>query len=148
MMVIYIHTLVFALPHPFNLHLIQLHKFIHMTESLTDFFYFVDVFRQCGGARCAHNLVPYEFCRRQALSLVKQLLLSSGGDDDMGTLLALMQKEPHESILIKVAILRVSFVVFQIKSCCPIFIKDATPAHTIVNFRKSMANTFGIECIQ
>ena len=73
-----------------------------------DDFYVLDVFRLCGGARCAHNLVPYEFCRRQALSLVKQLLLSSGGDDDMGTLLALMQKEPHENIQIKIAILRVS----------------------------------------
>jgi hypothetical protein len=25
------------------------------------------VFRECGGARCAHNLVPYPECRQQVL---------------------------------------------------------------------------------
>lgn len=49
------------------------------------------VFRQSGGARCAHNLVPYPQCRREALGLVQQLVLSAGGDDDMGTLLGLLQ---------------------------------------------------------
>ncbi|XP_064458168.1 WD repeat and FYVE domain-containing protein 3-like isoform X2 [Ornithodoros turicata] len=48
------------------------------------------VFRECGGARCSHNLVPYRLCRQQALGIVQQLVLSSGGDDDMGTLLGLM----------------------------------------------------------
>ena len=66
------------------------------------------MFRQCGGARCAHNLVPYEFSRRQALSLVKQLLLSTGGDDDLGTLLCLMQKEPPENTQLKISVLKVS----------------------------------------
>lgn len=49
------------------------------------------VFRESGGARCAHNLVPYPQCRREALGLVQQLILSAGGDDDMGTLLGLLQ---------------------------------------------------------
>ena len=70
-------------------------------------FTFLDVFRQCGGARCAHNLIPYEFSRRQALSLVKQLLLSSGGDDDLGTLLCLMQKDPMENTHLKISVLKV-----------------------------------------
>lgn len=26
-----------------------------------------NVFRECGGARCAHNLVPYPECRQQVL---------------------------------------------------------------------------------
>ena len=70
------------------------------------------MFRQCGGARCAHNLVPYDFSRRQALGLVKQLLLSSGGDDDLGTLLCLMQKEPLENTQLKISVLKVSYSLF------------------------------------
>ncbi|XP_029841953.2 WD repeat and FYVE domain-containing protein 3 [Ixodes scapularis] len=64
------------------------------------------VFRECGGARCAHNLVPYRLCRQQALGVVQQLVLSNGGDDDMGTLLGLMHTAPPLALHLKNHILK------------------------------------------
>lgn len=64
------------------------------------------VFRECGGARCAHNLVPYRMCRQQALGVVQQLVLSNGGDDDMGTLLGLMHTAPPLALDLKNHILK------------------------------------------
>ena len=66
------------------------------------------MFRECGGARCAHNMVPYAVCRQKALSIVQQLILCNGGDDDMGTLLGLMHATSPHSIQLKMDILRVS----------------------------------------
>lgn len=66
------------------------------------------LFRECGGARCAHNLVPYMECRHQALSLVRELVLTGGGDDDMGTLLGMMHSAPANQIAFKADILQVS----------------------------------------
>ena len=65
------------------------------------------VFHQCGGARCAHNMVPYPECRQQALNIVQQLVLSPGGDDDMGTLLGLMPTASVTDLELKTHILRV-----------------------------------------
>ena len=69
------------------------------------------VFRQSGGARCAHNLVPYPQCRREALGLVQQLVLSAGGDDDMGTLLGLLQSAGNSpaQLPLRMDILKVFF---------------------------------------
>ena len=67
------------------------------------------MFRECGGARCAHNMVPYVECRQQALNIVQQLVLSPGGDDDMGTLLGLMPTAPVVDLDLKTHILKVSF---------------------------------------
>ncbi|XP_076326045.1 WD repeat and FYVE domain containing 3 bchs isoform X2 [Tachypleus tridentatus] len=65
-----------------------------------------NVFRECGGARCAHNLVPYPNCRHDALGIVQQLVLNTGGDDDMGTLLGLMHSAPIKALDLKVDILK------------------------------------------
>ncbi|XP_071954048.1 WD repeat and FYVE domain-containing protein 3-like isoform X2 [Antedon mediterranea] len=64
------------------------------------------VFGECGGARRVHNLVPYLQCRSQALAVVQQLILGSNGDDDMGTLLALMHSAPVTELGLKADILR------------------------------------------
>ncbi|KAG8229679.1 hypothetical protein J437_LFUL010268 [Ladona fulva] len=64
------------------------------------------VFRECGGARCAHNLVPYSECRSQALGIVRELVLSPGGDDDMGTLLGMMHSAPATALELKTHILK------------------------------------------
>ncbi|UYV62149.1 WDFY3 [Cordylochernes scorpioides] len=64
------------------------------------------VFRESGGARCAHNLVPYPICRQPALGIVQQLILSNGGDDDMGTLLGLMHTAPALALDLKLHILK------------------------------------------
>lgn len=70
-------------------------------------FSFVGVFRECGGARCSHNMVPFQECRSQALGIVQQLILSPGGDDDMGTLLGLMNTADVTDLELKTAILKV-----------------------------------------
>ncbi|BFZ02583.1 hypothetical protein BsWGS_05621 [Bradybaena similaris] len=64
------------------------------------------VFRECGGARCAHNMVPFPECRQQALHIVQQLVLSPGGDDDMGTLLGLMPTASVTDLELKTHILK------------------------------------------
>ena len=69
-----------------------------------------NVFRECGGARCAHNLVPYMDCRYQALGIVRELILSAGGDDDMATLLGVMHSAPSNALVLKTHILKVSLI--------------------------------------
>lgn len=64
------------------------------------------LFRQIGGARVAHNMVPYKFCRNQALSIVSTLLLTTAGEDDMSTLLGLMQTAKMEDLELKNAVLK------------------------------------------
>ncbi|KAL2720725.1 WD repeat and FYVE domain-containing protein 3-like isoform X1 [Vespula squamosa] len=65
-----------------------------------------NVFRECGGARCAHNLVPYTDCRYPALGIVRELILSAGGDDDMATLLGVMHSAPSNALVLKTHILK------------------------------------------
>jgi hypothetical protein len=64
------------------------------------------LFRELGGARLAHNMVPYLLCRTQALHIVSTLLLSSAGEDDMSTLLGLMHTARMEDLELKNAVLK------------------------------------------
>jgi WD repeat and FYVE domain-containing protein 3 len=64
------------------------------------------VFRELGGARLAHNMVPYKLCRQQALNIVSTLLLSTTGEDDMSTLLGLMHTAKIADLNLKNSILR------------------------------------------
>ncbi|XP_050011538.1 WD repeat and FYVE domain-containing protein 3 isoform X3 [Alexandromys fortis] len=64
------------------------------------------IFREFGGARCAHNIVRYPQCRQHALMTIQQLVLSPNGDDDMGTLLGLMHSAPPTELQLKTDILR------------------------------------------
>ncbi|XP_036194412.1 WD repeat and FYVE domain-containing protein 3 isoform X9 [Myotis myotis] len=64
------------------------------------------IFREFGGARCAHNIVRYPQCRQHALMIIQQLVLSPNGDDDMGTLLGLMHSAPPTELQLKTDILR------------------------------------------
>ncbi|XP_055450610.1 WD repeat and FYVE domain-containing protein 3 isoform X2 [Psammomys obesus] len=64
------------------------------------------IFREFGGARCAHNIVKYPQCRQHALMTIQQLVLSPNGDDDMGTLLGLMHSAPPTELQLKTDILR------------------------------------------
>lgn len=65
-----------------------------------------NVFRECGGAQCAHNLVPYIDCRKQALGIVRELMMGAGGEDDMGTLLGMMHSAPSSLLELKTHILK------------------------------------------
>ncbi|KAL3875787.1 hypothetical protein ACJMK2_033704 [Sinanodonta woodiana] len=64
------------------------------------------VFRECGGARCSHNMIVYLECRQSALNIVQQLILTPGGDDDMGTLLGLMHTADVTALELKTHILK------------------------------------------
>ncbi|CAF0832439.1 unnamed protein product, partial [Brachionus calyciflorus] len=64
------------------------------------------LFRQIGGARVAHNMVPYKLCRTQALNIVSTLLLTTAGEDDMSTLLGLMHTAKMEDLELKNSVLK------------------------------------------
>ncbi|KAL0595960.1 WD repeat and FYVE domain-containing protein 3, partial [Plecturocebus cupreus] len=71
------------------------------------------IFREFGGARCAHNIVKYPQCRQHALMTIQQLVLSPNGDDDMGTLLGLMHSAPPTELQLKTDILRALLAVLR-----------------------------------
>ncbi|XP_068150456.1 LOW QUALITY PROTEIN: WD repeat and FYVE domain-containing protein 3 [Drosophila tropicalis] len=55
------------------------------------------MFREYGGAKCIHELVKFKHCRPQALGIIRELILSAGGDDDMLYILSLMHSiSPHQ----------------------------------------------------
>lgn len=55
------------------------------------------LFREYGGAKCIQELVKFKHCRPQALGIVRELILSAGGDDDMLYILSLMHSiSPHQ----------------------------------------------------
>ncbi|XP_068245244.1 WD repeat and FYVE domain-containing protein 3 isoform X2 [Palaemon carinicauda] len=64
------------------------------------------VFRESGGAKCAVALVPHLECRLQSLSVMQQLILASGSDDDMGSLLGLLHSAPPIELQLKIDILK------------------------------------------
>ncbi|KAK3895111.1 hypothetical protein Pcinc_001157 [Petrolisthes cinctipes] len=64
------------------------------------------VFRESGGAKCAVALVPHLQCRSQALGVVQQLVLASGSDDDMGSLLGLLHSAAPTQLQLKIDILK------------------------------------------
>ncbi|ESN92292.1 hypothetical protein HELRODRAFT_194319 [Helobdella robusta] len=64
------------------------------------------VFRESGGARCILNLVPYRICQSKALSIVQHLMTTASGEDDMGTLLGLMQSSSPQQLQLKIQIIK------------------------------------------
>uniref|UniRef100_A0A672QYT0 WD repeat and FYVE domain containing 3 n=1 Tax=Sinocyclocheilus grahami TaxID=75366 RepID=A0A672QYT0_SINGR len=84
------------------------------------------LFREFGGARCVHNIVKYRQCREHALMIIQQLVLSSSGDDDMGTLLGLMHSAPSAELQLKTDILRVRHIYNCVKkirtNCLPLLL--------------------------
>ncbi|XP_037812431.1 WD repeat and FYVE domain-containing protein 3 isoform X2 [Lucilia sericata] len=64
-----------------------------------------NVFRECGGAKCIHDLVKFKHCRPQALGIIRELILSAGGDDDMLFILSVMHAVPPYQVEFKIQIL-------------------------------------------
>jgi len=64
------------------------------------------IFREHGGARLAHNIIPYRICRTAALTVVLHLVLCTGGEDDTGTLLGLIHTARLEELEMKSVILK------------------------------------------
>uniref|UniRef100_A0A1I8IRL4 WD repeat and FYVE domain-containing protein 3 n=1 Tax=Macrostomum lignano TaxID=282301 RepID=A0A1I8IRL4_9PLAT len=76
------------------------------------------VFRDAGGARCAHNMVPHDECRTDILGVVQQLVLSTASEDDMGCLLGLMHTAPPTAIRLKTEVLATISAVLQASHRC------------------------------
>ncbi|XP_048589940.1 WD repeat and FYVE domain-containing protein 3-like [Nematostella vectensis] len=72
------------------------------------------MFRACGGARCAHNMIPQPKSRTDALRIIQELLLS-GGNDDLGTLLGLMHSTPLSEVALKIEVLNSLLRVFELE---------------------------------
>ena len=56
------------------------------------------MFRECGGARCVQNIVPYSTSRTEALKIIRELILS-GGNDDLGKEMFCIPLPPGNSSL-------------------------------------------------
>nr|CAI5836643.1 unnamed protein product [Callosobruchus analis] len=61
--------------------------------------------RESGGAKCIQKLVQYPECRQAVLAIIKELVLSSGGDDDMTQLLNTLHSASSTELQIKIDIL-------------------------------------------
>ncbi|XP_018577977.1 WD repeat and FYVE domain-containing protein 3 [Anoplophora glabripennis] len=64
-----------------------------------------NVLRECGGAKCVHGLVQYIECRYAVLGIIKELVLTTGGDDDMAQLLTTLHSAPRTDLQLKMDIL-------------------------------------------
>ena len=65
-----------------------------------------NVFRESGGAKCIHDMVKFKHSRDQVLGIIRELILSAGGDDDMLFILSTMHSAPSYKIELKIQILK------------------------------------------
>ncbi|CAH0714498.1 unnamed protein product, partial [Brenthis ino] len=69
-----------------------------------------NVFRDCGGAKCVHGMVVHESCRSKALGVVRELIVSGSGEEDMSALLCGMHAAPNDALKLKLHILKALLV--------------------------------------
>ncbi len=65
-----------------------------------------NVFRESGGAKRIHEMVKFAHCRESVLAIIRELILSNGGDDDMLFILTTMHSAPAHKIEFKIQILK------------------------------------------
>lgn len=65
-----------------------------------------NVFRESGGAKTIHEMVKFKHCRESILGIIRELILSNGGDDDMLFILTTMHAAPPHNIELKIQILK------------------------------------------
>ncbi|XP_053612398.1 WD repeat and FYVE domain-containing protein 3 isoform X1 [Plodia interpunctella] len=65
-----------------------------------------NVFRDCGGAKCVHGMLVHESCRSKALGVIRELIVSGSGEEDMSTLLCGMHAAPNDALRLKLHILK------------------------------------------
>jgi len=58
-------------------------------------------------------MVQYCVCRVQSLSIIQQLILSSGGDEDLASLLGMMHTSAPNAIQLKMDIIKVISCLFS-----------------------------------
>lgn len=57
-----------------------------------------NVFRESGGAKCIHDMVKFQHGQHLVLGIIRELILSAGGDDDMLFILTTMHSAPAHYI--------------------------------------------------
>lgn len=65
-----------------------------------------NVFRDSGGAKCIHEMVKFRHGRSIILSMIRELILSAGGEDDMLFILSTMHSAPAQNVVLKIQIMR------------------------------------------
>lgn len=65
-----------------------------------------NVFRESGGAKCIHEMIKFKHNRNHILGIMRELVLSAGGDDDMLFILTTMHSAPPQNIELKMQILK------------------------------------------
>lgn len=65
-----------------------------------------NVFRESGGAKCIHDMIKFKHNRNHILGIIRELVLSAGGDDDMTFILTTMHSAPPQNIELKMQILK------------------------------------------
>lgn len=65
-----------------------------------------NVFRESGGVKCIHDMVKFRHGRNHILGIIRELILSSGGEDDMLFILTTMHAAPAKHIELKMQILK------------------------------------------
>lgn len=65
-----------------------------------------NVFRESGGAKCIHEMIKFKHNRNHTLGIIRELILSAGGDDDMTFILTTMHSAPSQNIELKMQILK------------------------------------------
>ncbi|XP_058460935.1 WD repeat and FYVE domain-containing protein 3 isoform X2 [Malaya genurostris] len=64
------------------------------------------VFRDSGGSKCIHDMVHLERCSASVLRIIKEMILNTGGEDDMLRLIESMADAPLPKIQLKIQILK------------------------------------------
>lgn len=65
-----------------------------------------NIFRESGGAKCIHEMIKFKHNRNHILGIMRELILSAGGDDDMLFILVTMNSAPPQNIELKMQILK------------------------------------------
>lgn len=65
-----------------------------------------NVFRESSGAKCIHDMIKFKHNRNHILGIMRELILSASGDDDMLFILVTMHSAPPQNIELKMQILK------------------------------------------
>lgn len=65
-----------------------------------------NIFRESGGAKTIHEMVKFKHCRDSILGIIRELILSNSGEDDMLFVLTTMHSAPPHNIELKIQILK------------------------------------------
>lgn len=65
------------------------------------------MFRESGGAKCIHEMIKFKHNRNHTLGIVRELILTAGGDEDMLFILTTMHSAPPQNLELKMQILKV-----------------------------------------